>query len=112
MKTRLKKGDKVIIIAGKDKSTKNNPSEGTITHIDRKKGRVIVEGFNKGFKHIKPNAAGQGGRIEQELPIHISNVMYSYKGKPVRLGVEMKETDKGTRKVRVAIVNGERIAID
>lgn len=112
MKTRLKKGDKVIVMAGKDKKTKNNPAEGTISHIDRKKGRVIVDGFNKGFKHVKPNAAGQGGRIEKELPIHISNVMYSYQGKPVRLGADIKETEKGTKKIRVAIVDGQRIAID
>lgn len=110
MKTRLKKGDKVIIIAGKDKQTKNSSGEGVITFIDRKKDRVIVEGLNMGTKHFKPtNTNNQGGRIEKEMPIHISNVMYSYKGKPVRLGVDFKEDGK---KFRVAIVKGERIAID
>ncbi len=103
MKTKLKKGDRVIVIAGKDKG-----KEGNITHVDRKHGRVVVSGINMVWKHQKPNAAGQGGRIEREHPIHISNVMYVHKGKPVRLGVDIKDN----KKVRVAIVKGERIAID
>lgn len=103
MKTKLKKGDRVIVIAGKDKG-----KEGNITFIDRKNGRVLVDGINKGWKHHKPNAAGQGGRIEKEFPIHISNVMYSHNGTPARLGVEMKDD----KKVRVAIVKNERIVID
>lgn len=103
MKTKLKKGDRVIVINGKD-----NGKEGNITFIDRKKGRVAVEGINMITKHQKPNAAGQGGLIEREAPIHISNVMYSHNGTPARLGVEIKDG----KKVRVAIVKGERIAID
>lgn len=84
MKTKLKKGDKVIIIAGKDKRTKNSSAEGVITYIDRKKDRVVVEGLNMGTKHFKPTATNnQGGRIEKEMPVHISNVMYSYKGYPI-----------------------------
>ncbi|MEG0012945.1 MAG: 50S ribosomal protein L24 [Cellulosilyticaceae bacterium] len=103
MKTKLKKGDRVIVMAGKDKG-----KEGNVTFIDRKKGRVIVDGVNMITKHQKPNAAGQGGLIEREAPIHMSNVMYSHNGTPVRLGVETKDN----KKVRVAIVKGERIVID
>lgn len=103
MKTKLKKGDRVVVMAGKDKG-----KEGNVTFIDRKKGRVIVDGVNMITKHQKPNAAGQGGLIEREAPIHISNVMYSHNGTPVRLGVETKDD----KKVRVAIVKGERIVID
>lgn len=103
MKTKLKKGDRVVVMAGKDKG-----KEGNVTFIDRKKGRVIVDGVNMITKHQKPNAAGQGGLIEREAPIHMSNVMYSHNGTPVRLGVEVKDN----KKVRVAIVKGERIVID
>lgn len=103
MKTKLKKGDRVVIIAGKDKG-----KEGNITLIDRKSGRVVVEGCNMITKHQKATAAAQGGLIEREAPIHMSNVMYVHNGKPARLGVEIKDG----KKVRVAIVNKERIAID
>ncbi len=102
MKTNLKKGDNVVIIAGKDKG-----KEGKIALIDRKNGRVVVEGCNMVTKHQKSNAAVQGGLIEREAPIHISNVMYVHNGKPARLGVEIKDG----KKVRVAIVNNERIEI-
>ncbi|MHC1749867.1 MAG: 50S ribosomal protein L24 [Cellulosilyticaceae bacterium] len=103
MKTKLKKGDRVIIIAGKDKG-----KEGNITFIDRKNGRVVVDGCNKVTKHQKPNATGQGGLIEREAPIHISNVMYAHNGKPARLGVEVKDG----KKVRIAIVKNERTVIE
>lgn len=103
MKTKLKKGDRVMIMAGKDKG-----KEGNVTFIDRKLGRVVVEGCNMITKHQKANAASQGGLIEREAPIHISNVMYMHNGKPARLGSEMKDG----KKVRVAIVNKERFVID
>jgi large subunit ribosomal protein L24 len=103
VKTKLKKGDRVIIIAGKDKG-----KEGNVSFIDRKNGRVIVDGCNMITKHQKPKAAGQGGIIVREAPVHISNVMYVYNGKPARLGVEIKDD----KKVRVAIVNKERFVID
>ena len=103
MKTKLRKGDRVVIIAGKDKG-----KEGNITFIDRKNGRVVVEGCNMITKHQKANAVNQGGLIEKEAPIHMSNVMYVHNGKPARLGVEIKDG----KKVRVAIVNKERIVIE
>ena len=103
MKTKLKKGDNVVIIAGKDKG-----KEGNLTFIDRKNGRVVVEGCNMITKHQKANAVNQGGLIEREAPIHMSNVMYVHNGKPARLGAEIKDG----KKVRVAIVNKERIVIE
>ncbi len=103
MKTKLKKGDRVLVIAGDEKG-----KEGNITYIDRKAGRVIVEGLNKVTKHQKPNAAGQGGLIEREAPMHISNVMYLYEGKPCRLGAEIRDG----KKVRVAITKNGRFVID
>jgi large subunit ribosomal protein L24 len=103
VKTKLKKGDRVIIIAGKDKG-----KEGNISFIDRKVGRVVVDGCNMITKHQKPSAAGQGGIIEKEAPVHISNVMYVHNGKPARLGVQINDG----KKVRVAIVNKEHFVID
>jgi large subunit ribosomal protein L24 len=103
VKTKLKKGDRVVVIAGKDKG-----KEGNISFIDRKNGRVVVEGVNMVTKHQKPNAAMQGGLIEKEAPLAISNVMYLHKGKAARLGVEIKDG----KKARVAIVNKERFVID
>lgn len=111
MKTKLKKGDRVVVIAGKDKG-----KEGNIIGIDPKHGRVIVDKVNMIIKHEKPGMQGEGGIIEKEAPIHISNVMYLHDGKPARLGVnvEVKEENgvKVTTKKRVAIVDKERVEID
>ncbi len=101
MSTKLKKGDNVIVIAGKNKG-----KEGKILLIDRKNNRVLVEGVNIISKHQKPNAHHQqGGIIKKEAPIDASNVMYSLKGKPVRLGVKVED---GVKK-RFAKSTGEII---
>ena len=69
--TKLKKGDTVRVIAGKNKD-----SEGKIISIDREKNRVVIEGVNMVTKHVKPKRQGEaGGRIEQEGTIDASNVM-------------------------------------
>ena len=91
MKTKLRRGDMVSIIAGKDLG-----KEGRILSIDRAKNRIIVEGINVATKHQKSNRANQsGGIVRIEAPIHASNVMYLHKDKPTRLGykVEVKEED-------------------
>ena len=101
---KIKKGDTVVVIAGKDKDKK-----GKVIAVNKKKGTVLVEGVNMLTKHTKPNAANQnGGIIHQEGPIHISNVMYCHKGKGVRVGFQMD----GDKKVRVAKVNGRTEVID
>ena len=101
---KIKKGDTVKVIAGKDKG-----KEGKVLHVDKKNGTVVVEGVNKVFKHSKPSMANQaGGIIEMEAPMDISNVMYLYKGKPVRVGFE----GTGKDKVRVAKVDGKTEKID
>ena len=111
MKMKLKKGDRVVVIAGKDKG-----KEGNVLGIDPKKGRVVVDKVNMITKHEKPGAQGQGGIIQREAPIHVSNVMYIHNGKPARLGtdivVEEKDGVRVTTKKRVAIVNKERVVID
>ena len=98
---KIKKGDTVKVIAGKD-----NGKEGKVISVDRKNNRVLVEGVNIITKHMKPSAANQnGGIVQKEAPIHISNVMYVHKGKPTRIGFKM-EKDK---KVRFAKSTGEVI---
>lgn len=98
---KIKKGDTVKVIAGKDKD-----KEGKVISVDSKKLKVLVEGVNMIKKHTKPSAASQnGGIIEKEAPIDLSNVMYVYKGKATRVGFKM-EKDK---KVRFAKSTGEVI---
>ena len=99
---KLKKGDNVIVIAGKDKG-----KAGKILVVDRKKNRVIVEGVNMVTKHAKPSAANQqGGILHQEAPIDISNIAYVVKGdKTSKIGYDFKDG----KKVRVAKATGEVI---
>ena len=102
--SKIKKGDLVKVIAGKDKD-----KEGKVLSVDVKNHKVLVEGVNKVFKHAKPSMANQqGGIIEKEAPIDISNVMYLYKGNTVRVGFQGEKKDK----VRVAHVNGKTETID
>ena len=98
---KIKKGDTVKVIAGKDKD-----KEGKIISVDKKNSKVLVEGINMMTKHTKPSAANQnGGIVQKEAPIYLSNVMYLYKGKPTRIGFKM-ENDK---KVRFAKSTGDVI---
>ena len=98
---KIKKGDTVKVIAGKDKD-----KEGKVIAVNQKDGKVLVEGVNMLTKHTKPSVANQnGGIIHQEGPIDISNVMYVHKGKATRVGFKM-DSDK---KVRVAKSTGEVI---
>ena len=74
--SKIKKGDQVIVIAGKNKG-----SQGKVKSV--KDGKVLVEGVNNITKHAKPSQANpNGGIIKMEAPIDISNVMYLSKGKP------------------------------
>ena len=98
---KIKKGDLVKVIAGKDKD-----KEGKVLSVDRKNNKVLVEGVNMLTKHTKPNAANQnGGNIHQEGPIDASNVMYIHKGKATRVGFKMD----GDKKVRYAKSTGDVI---
>lgn len=99
---KIKKSDKVVVIAGKDKG-----KEGKVLVVDRAKNKVIVEGVNMVKKHIKPNAQNpQGGIITKEAPIDASNVMYVYQGKPTRIGYVF--ANDGTKQ-RVAKSTGDVI---
>jgi len=96
---KIKRGDTVKVIAGKDKD-----KEGKVLSI--KDGKVIVEGINMITKHSKPSVANQqGGIVNREAPIDISNVMYLHKGKVTRVGFKVEDG----KKVRVAKSTGEVI---
>ena len=98
---KIKKGDMVKVIAGRDKD-----KEGKVVAVNHKNNTVVVEGVNMLTKHAKPSAANQnGGIIHQEGPIDASNVMYIHKGKATRVGFKMD----GDKKVRVAKSTGEVI---
>ena len=98
---KIKKGDTVKIITGKDKD-----KEGKVLSVNVKKKTVIVEGCNMVTKHQRPNAQNQqGGIVNKEAPIDISNVMYLHKGQPTRIGFRFE----GDKKVRFAKKTGETI---
>jgi large subunit ribosomal protein L24 len=109
VKTKLKKGDRVIVIAGANKGQK-----GKILSIDREKGRAVVEKVNMVRKHMKKKRANEtGGIIDKEGTIHLSNLMYLHQDKPTRLGARLEVLDiagsKETIKNRIAISNGDII---
>ena len=98
---KIKKGDTVKVIAGKDKD-----KEGKVIAVDTKNHRVLVEGVNMVTKHTKPSAANQQvGIVETEAYIAVSNVMYLHKGQPTRIGFKMD----GDKKVRFAKKTGDVI---
>ena len=98
---KIKKGDMVKVIAGKDKD-----KEGKVIDVDKKDGRVLVEGVNMLTKHTKPSMANQnGGIVHQEGYIDASNVMLLHNGKATRVGFKMD----GDKKVRFAKATGEVI---
>ncbi len=103
---KIKKGDTVVVIAGKDKGAK-----GKVIAAFPRQDKVLVEGVNRVKKHerIRTNQRGSktGGIVTQEAPIHISNVqVLDDQGKPTRIGYRIDEN--GT-KVRIAVKSGEQI---
>ena len=99
--SKIKKGDTVKVIAGKDKDR-----EGKVISVDVKNSKVVVEGVNMITKHEKPSAANaNGGIVQKEAPLDISNVMYIHKGQATRVGFDFKDG----KKVRVAKSTGEVI---
>jgi large subunit ribosomal protein L24 len=97
---RIKKGDKVVILAGKDKGR-----TGSVLQVLPTKDKVLVEGVNVHARHRKPDQANPQGGIERRpAPLHISNVAVADKdGKPTRVRFE----DRDGKKVRVAVKSGE-----
>ena len=103
---KIKKGDMVQVIAGKDKG-----AQGKVIEAYPKRDKVLVEGVNRVKKHVansyNERGAESGGIVTQEAPIHVSNVMVlDSDGKPTRVGYRFDENGK---KVRVAKSNGKDI---
>jgi large subunit ribosomal protein L24 len=99
---KLRKGDPVVVLSGKDKG-----KEGTVLRVLPREGKVIVEGVNIAKKHQRPvRATMQAGIIDKDMPMDASNVAYVHKGKPTRLGYQF---DDDGNKVRVARRTGEVI---
>ncbi|GKV66321.1 MULTISPECIES: 50S ribosomal protein L24 [Sporosarcina] len=99
----VKKGDKVMVISGKDKG-----KTGVILTAYPKKDRVLVEGINIVKKHTKPNQENpQGGIVSREAAIHVSNVMVidPKSGEPTRVGYKLEDG----KKVRIAKKSGEAL---
>ena len=104
MKLHIKKGDTVAVIAGEDRG-----KQGRVLSVDAKQNRAVVEGVNIVKKSTKPSAKHpQGGIIEMEAPINMSNInlVDPKTGKPTRVGIAVN--DKG-QKVRIAKKSGEEI---
>ncbi|WP_374544052.1 50S ribosomal protein L24 [Sphingorhabdus sp.] len=101
---KIKKGDTVVVLAGKDKG-----KTGEVTRVDPKASKVVVAGVNIAVRHRKPSQANpQGGLDRFEAPLHISNVALSdpKSGKATRVRIE---AGKDGKKVRVAVKSGEKI---
>ena len=99
---KLKTGDPVVVIAGKDKG-----KEGTVQRVMPKENKVIVNGVNTATKHQTARRANEkAGRIDKDMPIDASNVQYLHKGKGVRLGYT---TNSEGKKVRVARPSGDEV---
>ena len=106
MARHVRKGDLVMVKAGV-----NRGRTGKILSVDTKNDRVIVEGVNVRYRHVKPTQQNpQGGRIQKEMPVHISNVMpvSPSTGKPTRVRFETREDGS---KVRVAVKGGDVLSI-
>ena len=101
MAAKLKTGDKVVVLAGKDKG-----KEGTITSVNPKAGKAVVEGLNVSIRHVKQSQTSQGGRQPKAMPIDLSNLaLVDANGKPTRVGFRME----GDKKVRFAKTTGDVI---
>lgn len=101
MAAKLKKGDKVVVLAGKDKG-----KQGEISRVMPKDGKAVVDGINIAIRHTKQSQTAQGGRIPTPMPIDLSNLALMDKnGKATRVGFRVE----GDKKVRFAKTTGETI---
>ena len=101
MAAKLKKGDKVVVLAGKDKG-----KQGEIASVNPKANKAVVEGVNVSIRHTRQTQTSQGGRQPKAMPIDLSNLSIMDKnGKASRVGFRME----GDKKVRFAKTTGEVI---
>ena len=101
MAAKLKKGDKVVVLAGKDKG-----KQGEIASVNPKAGKAVVDGINISIRHTAQTQAAQGGRQPKAMPVDLSNLAYvDTNGKATRVGFKMD----GDKKVRFAKTTGDVI---
>jgi large subunit ribosomal protein L24 len=101
MAAKLRKGDKVIVLTGKDKGR-----TGEITTVMPKDNKAVVDGINVAIRHTKQSQSSQGGRIPKAMPIDLSNLaIVDGNGKPSRVGFRFE----GDKKVRFLKTTGEAI---
>ncbi len=101
MAAKLKKGDKVVVLAGKDKG-----KEGTISSVDPKANKAVVDGINMAIRHTRQTQNTQGGRLPKAMPVDLSNLaLLDANGKATRVGFRME----GDKKVRFAKTTGDVI---
>ena len=101
MAAKLKKGDKVVMLTGKDKG-----KEGTISSVDPKSNKAVVDGLNIAIRATRQSQTSQGGRIPKAMPVDLSNLaLLDANGKATRVGFKMD----GDKKVRFAKTTGDVI---
>ena len=101
MAAKLKKGDKVIVLAGKDKG-----KEGEISSVNPAAGKAIVDGVNVAIRHTRQTQSDQGGRVPKAMPIALSNLaLLDANGKATRVGFRMEDG----KKVRFAKTTGDAV---
>jgi large subunit ribosomal protein L24 len=101
MAAKLKTGDKVIVLAGKDKG-----KTGEIVSVDPKAGRAVVDGINMAVRHQRQTQSSQGGRQPKAMPIDLSNLAFvDANGKPTRVGFRFEDG----KKIRYAKTTGDAI---
>jgi large subunit ribosomal protein L24 len=102
MAAKLKKGDKVVVLAGKDKGR-----EGVIDSVDPKAGKAVVDGVNMAIRHQRQSQTSQGGRMPKAMPIDLSNLALvdPKEGGPTRVGFRIEDG----KKIRYAKKSGEAI---
>ena len=90
MAAKLRKGDKVVVLAGKDKG-----KEGTIGSVNPSANKAIVDGINMAIRHTRQTQTSQGGRLPKAMPIDLSNLaLLDPNGKPTRVGFKLQDGKK------------------
>jgi len=106
MAAKIKKGDKVVVLTGRDKGR-----TGEVIEIQKRENRALVRGINMVKRHQKQTAQQEGGIISKEAPIHLSNVAYAdpKDGKPTRIGFKFIGQGEDRKRIRVAKRSGAEI---
>jgi large subunit ribosomal protein L24 len=105
MAARIRKGDRVVVITGKDKG-----KTGEVIRVIPDENRAVVRGVNVSRRHQRQTASAQGGIVSKEMPIHLSNIAIADRdGEPSRVGFKFVGEGEARRKVRFAKLSGDTI---